>query len=485
MLVGVMVTVLVQSSSTSTSIFITMVAASLLTVKQAIPLVMGANVGTSVTSTIVALGQSGNPDEFRRAFAAATVHDMFNFMSVLVLLPLEAITSYLFTLSKALIDASPGLSGEKPPDILKKLTKPFTSKIISVNKKLINELAEASQTLDCAHVAPGSVDYAGESCYDEKQKESMLKHLFGDKDIDASDTLVGALVLLGALAILCISLFVIVYLLKSILKGNVAVWLHKSVNGQVPDIKIGENIRIPMGWLSGYLAMLVGMGLTICVQSSSITTSALTPLVGIGVLKVERMYPTVLGANIGTCITGVLAALAADPEKIEFTLQVAYAHLFFNLSGIFIWYGIWPLRAVPIRLAKALGDTTAKYRWFALAYLAVCFFIVPAIFMGFSLAGDAPLLVLITLCIITAVFVGTVNVMQARFPERLPIKLRTWAWLPEPLRSLRPYDEHLFQPLGRVCICCKSNKSTTVELKNVKAELAPSNSELAIAAERM
>ena len=166
-------------------------------------------------------------------------------------------------------------------------------------------------------------------------------------------------------------------------------------------------------------------------------------------------------------------------------LQVAYAHLFFNLTGIFIWYGIWPLRAVPIRLAKALGDTTAKYRWFALAYLAVCFFIVPAIFMGFSLAGDAPLLVLITLCIITAVFVGTVNVMQARFPERLPHKLRTWAWLPEPLRSLRPYDEHIFAPLGRVCICCRTAKSTAVELKNVKAELAPSNSELAIAAERM
>ena len=71
MLVGVLVTVLVQSSSTSTSIFITMVAASLLTVEQAIPLVMGANVGTSVTSTIVALGQSGNPDEFRRAFLPA------------------------------------------------------------------------------------------------------------------------------------------------------------------------------------------------------------------------------------------------------------------------------------------------------------------------------------------------------------------------------------------------------------------------------
>ena len=58
----------------------------------------------------------------------------------------------------------------------------------------------------------------------------------------------------------------------------------------MPDIKCGNSITVPMGWASGYLAMLVGLGLTICVQSSSITTSALTPLVGIGVLSVERMY---------------------------------------------------------------------------------------------------------------------------------------------------------------------------------------------------
>ena len=469
MLVGVLVTVLVQSSSTSTSIFITMVAADLLTVKQAISLIMGANIGTSVTSTIVALGQSGNRNEFRRAFAAATVHDMFNFLSVLVLLPLEAIAGYLFRLSKALIDASPGLSGEKPPDILKKLTKPFTSKIIGIDKKLITKIAE------------GTVDSVDDSV-------PMIKHIFGDKSYNENgkdDVLIGWIVLIISLAILCICLYTIVYLLKSILKGHIALWLHKGVNGQVPDIKCGETITIPMGWASGYLAMAVGLGLTICVQSSSITTSALTPLVGIGVITIERMYPVVLGANIGTCITGVLAALAASPEKLALTLQVAYAHLFFNLTGIFIFYGIWPLRSLPIQAAKLLGDTTAKYRWFALAYLAVCFFFVPAIFMGFSLAGDVPLIVLITLCVLVALFVGGVNVMQKRFPEKLPHKLRTWTWLPEPLRSLRPYDEHVFQPLGRVCSCCKVGKSKTIELKNVKAELAPSNSELAIAAERM
>ena len=511
MLVGVLVTVLVQSSSTSTSIFITMVAADLLTVTQAIPLVMGANIGTSVTSTIVALGQSGDRNEFRRAFAAATVHDMFNFMCVIVLLPLEAITGYLYRLSKALIDATPGLkSGEKPPDILKALTKPFTSKIIKLDKGLIKDIATAETEAEFAAL----------------EGESMLKHLFGNKDVGASDTLVGVLVLIVALLILCVTLFTIVYLLKSILKGQIAVWLHRSVNGQVPDIKCGEHVRIPMGWASGYLAMLVGLGLTICVQSSSITTSALTPLVGVGVLQVERMYPTVLGANIGTCITGVLAALAADGSKLFLTLQarsvpratapipqrasrpccrprrpesgptpyqnlqVAYAHLFFNLTGIIIWYGIWPLRSVPIGAAKFLGNTTATYRWFALVYLAVCFFIVPAIFMGFSLAGDVPLGILIALTVLVAVFVTTVNVLQARRPQWLPAKLRSWEWLPEPMRSLRPYDVHVFGPLSRVCSCClKSSKMKSVDLKNIQmakvAELAPTNDELAVAAERM
>merc|ERR1719224_369047 len=97
MLVGVLVTVLVQSSSTSTSIVIT--------VKQAISLVMGANIGTSVTSTIVALAQSIDKNEFRRAYAAATVHDMFNFATVLVFFPLEAMTGYLYNLSLAIINS--------------------------------------------------------------------------------------------------------------------------------------------------------------------------------------------------------------------------------------------------------------------------------------------------------------------------------------------------------------------------------------------
>ena len=440
-LVGVLVTVLVQSSSTSTSIVITMVAAELFTVKQAISLVMGANIGTSVTSTIVALAQSVDKNEFRRAFAAATVHDMFNFLTVLVFLPLEAATGYLYNLSLAIINATPGLqSGDKPPDILKALTKPFTKAIISIDKKQITKIAEGN-----------------EGTY-------MLKHFLGFKHDQLSDGTAGVIILIVALTVLCVTLFLIVYTLKSILKGRIAVWLHKSVNGTVPDLKLG-GITIPMGWVAGYLSILTGLGITICVQSSSITTSALTPLVGVGVINIERMYPTVLGANIGTTITGVLAALAADGSKLAITLQVAYCHLFFNISGIFIFYVIWPLRALPINAAKFLGNTTADYKWFAVAYLVMCFFIIPAIFFAVSLGSTPACITVAVILFLGGLFVVGINTLQTRKPHLLPNVLKTWEFLPECMRSLAPMDRVICAPLGKLCVCCKG-KDTKGEVGN-------------------
>ena len=68
--------------------------------------------------------------------------------------------------------------------------------------------------------------------------------------------------------------------------------------------------------------MLAGAGLTFLVQSSSVFTSTLTPLVGLGIIGVERMYPLTLGSNIGTTTTSILAALASDPDQLEAALQV-------------------------------------------------------------------------------------------------------------------------------------------------------------------
>ena len=74
---SVFLQVLVQSSSTSTSIIVALVSAGV-EVKHAVPMIFGSNVGTSVTNTIVSMTQVGDREAFRRAFAAATVHDMFN-----------------------------------------------------------------------------------------------------------------------------------------------------------------------------------------------------------------------------------------------------------------------------------------------------------------------------------------------------------------------------------------------------------------------
>ena len=100
---GMLATVLVQSSSVTTSIIVGLVASGTLPMNGAIPMIMGANLGTSVTNSIVSLGYMKNQANFRIAFAAATIHDLFNFLTVLVMLPLEMATGILLVLLKSLL----------------------------------------------------------------------------------------------------------------------------------------------------------------------------------------------------------------------------------------------------------------------------------------------------------------------------------------------------------------------------------------------
>src|SRR6056297_434502 len=88
LMVGIVATASIQSSSTVTSIIVGLVAGGL-PLSMAIPMIMGANIGTSLTSTIVSLGHVRNGEEFERAFSAATVHDSFNVLAVLLLFPIE------------------------------------------------------------------------------------------------------------------------------------------------------------------------------------------------------------------------------------------------------------------------------------------------------------------------------------------------------------------------------------------------------------
>ena len=113
LVVGLLATTLVQSSSVTTSMIVGLVAApeNPLPLANAVPMVMGANIGTTVTNTVVSLAHMGRREEFRRAFSVATCHDFFNYLTVIVLLPLELATGFLRRASTVIASALEGLGG--------------------------------------------------------------------------------------------------------------------------------------------------------------------------------------------------------------------------------------------------------------------------------------------------------------------------------------------------------------------------------------
>ncbi|XP_046577052.1 sodium-dependent phosphate transport protein 2A-like [Haliotis rubra] len=503
LMIGILATVLVQSSSTSTSIVVSMVASGVITVQNAIPIVMGANIGTSVTNTIVSMVSLKDRQQFERAFAGATVHDVFNWLTVIVLLPVEIVTGYLYQLTRSIINSSDlhtykagkkdmlkvitfdlsqtSLSRLSLPsdsksiinssdlhtykagkkDMLKVITRPLTDLIVQVDKKVILKIAEGrteykSKRLLKVFCRFSEVSSAVNVSHDNgtvtelqnTQEVGMEKCSALFSHLGLSDTQSGILLLVVSLVLLCGCLVAMVKLLNSVMKNHVATAIKKMVNADFP----GRS-----SFLTGYLAILVGAGLTVVVQSSSVFTSTLTPLVGIGALDLERMYPLTLGSNIGTTATAILAALASPSERLSTALQIALCHFFFNISGILIFYPIPILRRVPLKLARFLGKTTAKYRWFALFYLCLMFVLLPLCVFGLSFAGSTVIISVTSVAGLVTIFIIIINILQDKHPKVLPKSMQTWDFLPKPLRSLQPYDD-IIQTTGyaitKCCKCC-------------------------------
>lgn len=280
-----------------------------------------------------------------------------------------------------------------------------------------------------------------------------------------SDLAAGLILLFASVGLLLICLVVIVKVLHSLLRGSIAKIVHKVVNYDFPGC---------FGYLTGYIAIVAGAGCTFLVQSSSIFTSAITPLVGIGVISLERMYPLTLGANIGTTATGLIAALAVSGPGFRHSLQIAICHLLFNITGILIWYPI-PYIRFPIPLARILGNTTAKYRWFAVLYLIVAFGLLPLAVFGLSVANENGY-VLMGVGIPVFVFFAVViiiNIIQRKCSCLENTFLANWNWLPRPLRSLGPYHEILLAtttPCAKYCKCCKEDGNGDQELNDFEVK---------------
>ena len=313
LMVGVLATAIVQSSSVTTSIIVGLVATGQLDVQGAVPMVMGANIGTTITCALVSMGYVSRRGRFQRAFSASSMHDFFNFATVGILLPLELSTRLLSRTAR-------------------RLTESFTS---------VTHFDSPGSPIKALTGLPA------------KLFERFLTDLLG-----LGDRVAAILMVVLALALLFVSLYLLTRTLKSLLSGKMA------------------NIFDQFLFKTPLAALTVGFLVTVAVQSSSVTTSLMVPLVASGVLSHSQAFPYTMGAHVGTTVTALIAALGAGATD---GLTIALVHTLYNLAGVAIFFPFRSIRNIPVSLARRLGALTLRSRWLALLYVVTVFFLVPAL----------------------------------------------------------------------------------------------------------
>ncbi|MFH1283371.1 MAG: Na/Pi symporter [bacterium] len=310
--IGILATSIVQSSSTITSIVVGMVASGILSISNAIPIIMGANIGTTVTNLLVSFGHIVRREEFKKAIAGAAVHDFFNIICVAIMFPLQLTTGFLEKLATVLSGLFVNCGGIK-----------FTSPLKIITQPAVN----------------------------------IIKHFFVDF-LNLSGKAGYICVLAVSVLFLFGSLYYIVKLMRSLI-----IQRSETILGNI----IGKQ---------GIIGIFIGFIFTALVQSSSITTSLLIPLIGAGVLTIEVAFPITMGANVGTTTTAILASFATgNPAAIT----IAFVHFLFNMIGVCLLYPFKIFRQIPIALAKKLGELAYIKRRYAVIFVLSVFFIIPAL----------------------------------------------------------------------------------------------------------
>ena len=322
---GVLVTAVIQSSSFTTSLIITLVAAGQMDLETAIFAVMGANIGTSITNNFVSGFTMRIRDQFRRAYGAALMHGNVNLLTVAILFPLEWVTGSLHASGQGWLTQFSmwaagllGLSaGQKPNSPIKAITRPVVE----------------------------AFDWVAGLFISSVQTQGTI------------------LAVMGVLL-----LFLMLVLMVKNLKGA----LLRRVEGLFSSVLFRNDLT----------AGIVGVISTIFVQSSSVTTSLMIPLAGAGAVKSKRVFPFMLGCNLGTTVTGLLAA-SANPAAAA--VGVAICHVTFNVFGCAIWY---PLRFIPIGLARWYAELAAMSKRYYFLYILVVFILIPG--LGYLIVQFVP-----------------------------------------------------------------------------------------------
>jgi sodium-dependent phosphate cotransporter len=311
---GIILTVLVQSSSVSTATIVGLVGSGTLDVSLAVPMIMGANIGTTVTNTLASLGSARRRDEFRRALTAATMHDFFNLLAVAVLLPVELLTGAFTRAAVALTRVLRGTDVEISTG---------TSPIRTAVKAPVTLLKDA---LSSFGVAPRAM--------------ALIALTLG-------------------LALIFLALVLITRNMRLLVRGT----LERAMNHVV-------------GRGGGTVGIIIGLLITVAVQSSTITTSILVPLVAAGLLTARSAYPITLGANVGTTVTALIASLAVTQPA---GLTIALVHTLFNVTALVLVFPVRVVREIPVRMAERFAAVAADHPSLVGGYLLGLFVVIPLI----------------------------------------------------------------------------------------------------------
>lgn len=307
---GLLVTAIIQSSSTTTSMVVAIVASGALSLQHAIPIVIGANIGTTFTSTIVALGYITKNKEFNRAIAAGTLHDFFNILTACIIFPLEYFYGVLSYLSS-------------------NLTAAITATSLGENLEGFN-----IEILSIRHVGDLIL--------------SLIENNW----------------------ILIFSSFLLLYLSIKVLSTVIYKMLIGDESNKFKSYFFESPLK-SFGW---------GLFITAAIQSSSVTTSLTVPLVATGKVSLKKIFTFIMGANLGTTVTAILASLL----KSEAAISIAFAHFLFNFIGILLFFPVPWMRNVPVVLSKKLGKLTMEYKLIGFVYIILTFFLIPFLLIYFS-----------------------------------------------------------------------------------------------------
>lgn len=308
--IGLLTTALIQSSSTVTSIAVAMVASGTISLNMGIFVIMGANIGTTLTSDIISLSYITSKRKFRLALSAGVIHDFFNILTTIIIFPLE-----------------------------------YYYKILSGSAMYITKyLGMKATTADLA---------------DTKPVYSIIKPLtVGIANLINNDWIIAILGILLLFA--AIKLF--------------SRYSYRLLIGKSKDKMKSYIFSNPLKSFSW------GLLFTGALQSSSITTSLSVPLVATRKVSLSSVFPFIMGANIGTTITALLAAIF----KSEAAISLAIAHLVFNFIGVLIFLPFSQIRNFPVRLARKFGISASDNRLIGFFYIILTFFLIPFLLIYLS-----------------------------------------------------------------------------------------------------